>query len=156
MTEPDPYTAEAQLCDDDGTVRGGRPHHGGTDYPCTGHAHTGGQHVLCTSPAHRRGAATIGPNQLTVLQVSEQTENHVIGHWMDLLIADLPPGSKVMVIVGDIKVRTADTDMWVEDAARRFYDATCGPDCAWETVTPELRELHRTGIRAVLETLAIG
>lgn len=50
----DPYTAEAQLCDEDGFVRGGPMHHG-TDYACTGHAHYEGEHFKCISPAHPGG-----------------------------------------------------------------------------------------------------
>ena len=58
----DPYTAEIQLCDDDGIVRSGAMHHG-TDYPCTGHAHWSGQHIRCTGPSHRTVAWIAGTDQ---------------------------------------------------------------------------------------------
>lgn len=52
--DADPYTNAANLCDDDGIVRGGPTHHG-TDYPCTGHAHYGGHHWGCLSAGHPGG-----------------------------------------------------------------------------------------------------
>lgn len=58
MSGPDPYTAEARLCDDDGVVRQGAMHHG-TDYACTAHAHLAGDHIRCTSPAHTPKVAWI-------------------------------------------------------------------------------------------------
>lgn len=43
----DPFTQEAQLCDEDGLVWAGGP-----VYSCTGHAHAEGEHIRCTNPIH--------------------------------------------------------------------------------------------------------
>lgn len=73
----DPFTLDAQLCDDDGIVRGGAIY-SGTDYTCTGHAHKFGEHIRCTSPAHgsvgRPGMVIVvrpepGPHAGTIMSI---------------------------------------------------------------------------------------